>query len=24
MYARWQMMMKAENGSQVDLTTKYF
>ena len=23
-YARWEMMMKAENWSQVDLTTKYF
>jgi 3-phenylpropionate/trans-cinnamate dioxygenase subunit alpha len=23
-YARWQMMMKAANWSQVDLTTKYF
>jgi hypothetical protein len=23
-YARWEMMVKAENWSQVDLTTKYF
>jgi 3-phenylpropionate/trans-cinnamate dioxygenase alpha subunit len=23
-YARWEMMMKAENWSQVDLKTKYF
>lgn len=23
-YARWEMMMKAENWSQVDLTTQYF
>jgi hypothetical protein len=23
-YARWEMMMNAENWSQVDLKTKYF